>query len=83
MRKQWSFVLALSLGVSSSALIADEIPTKLPTDLKAPQEAKKLSSMSARKQFQRKAKSSPFWKFPSILPIPNGFPLVLSTFFGG
>ncbi len=42
MRKQWSFVLALSLGVSSSALIADEIPTKLPTDLNAPQEAKKI-----------------------------------------
>lgn len=42
MRKHWSLLLALSLGAGSSVLIADDQPTKSPTEPKASSEAKKI-----------------------------------------
>jgi hypothetical protein len=64
MRKQWSFVLAFSLGVSSSALIADEIPTKLPTDLKATQEAKKIVLDVGKEAIPKEGEVEPLLEIP-------------------
>ncbi|NBY01760.1 MAG: hypothetical protein EBQ87_07230, partial [Planctomycetes bacterium] len=64
MRKLWSSLFALSLGVSSSALIADEIPTKLPTDLKAPQEAKKIALDVGKEANPKEGEVAPLLEIP-------------------